>query len=490
VSRNPNQWQVFYNEGVNIRVLKICLVSLILVWSSLFLCDYQVTQQVHLADQLLSKKQPDAAEVVLRQVEKTQPWRQLDWNRLALQFLLRGEPEKALSALQPAGGYGRLSFEGWLTTAKVYQETGQSQKVEPVLLEALRLAKTSAAQVAVLKEIILFYRAENQFEDALKWQKRLSSLSPSTDDSRIDEVLLQTVVNPEVGLTDWQSLSEKPDWLQQWGLSLTEALSEPNEARRWVMIGQAYGAAGVWDLAEYAFTCAVNLIPDYAEAWGLLAEARQQQKNDGREQIEKALELAPRSAAVRLLGALYYRRQSDFGKAIALLQKNVEDQPDEVLWYLELGHTQANAGRFENAVQTYQEAVKYFPEDITALAALSRFCVQYDYRLEDIGLPTAQQIILLEPESAEAYDILGQVWFAIGETTQASDAYQNALSQDADYAPAWLHIGQMALAEQDSLTARVALEKAVDLAGGSEEGKLASRLLKQYFNLSVNNTDN
>lgn len=490
MSRNPNPAQVFYNEVVIIRNLKYCLIGFILLWAGLFLFDYQVARQVHQADRLLADKQPGTAEAVFRQVERLQPWRRLDWNSLAQQYLTRGEPDKALKVLEQVEKSGKISFEERLTLAKVYQETGLSHKVEPILLEAVHQDKTAAAQETVISELIDYYRSETRFDDALNWQKKLSILLPSANESRINEILLQTIVNPYTGLAAWQSLAEKPDWLRQWGLSLTEALSESDEARRWVMIGQAYGAAGEWDLADYSFSRAATLNPDYAEAWGLLAEARQQQHKDGREQIEKALELAPQSTAIRLLGALYYRRQSNFSDAITLLQKNVEDQPDEVLWYLELGHTEADAGRLEDAVQSYLQAAEKFPEDITALAALSRFCVQYNYRLEDIGLPTAQQIVAAEPDKAEAQDILGQVWFALGDSMRASEAYHKALDRDVDYAPAWLHIGQLALSNEDSAAARYALEKTVDLSADLPEGKLASRLLQQYFNLSVGEMEN
>ena len=47
-----------------------------------------------------------------------------------------------------------------------------------------------------------------------------------------------------------------------------------------------------WDLAEYWMQKAVESSPDYAEAWAFLAEARQQRGLDGKEQINRALELA------------------------------------------------------------------------------------------------------------------------------------------------------------------------------------------------------
>ncbi|HEX7555906.1 MAG TPA: tetratricopeptide repeat protein, partial [Leptolinea sp.] len=176
----------------------------------------------------------------------------------------------------------------------------------------------------------------------------------------------------------------------------------------------------------------------------------------------------------------------DYNKAISLLKQNLESSPDEEIWSFELGRTLAEAGRLEEAVIIYQQAVDLRPKDPAGYTAMARFSIQYEYRLEDIGLPAARTAIdLAGGNLAEDYDLLGQVLFALGKNDESDSAYSMALGNSIEYAPTWLHIGQAALSQEDSFQAKEALLKAVSLAGNSTEGRLASRLLLQYFNISA-----
>ncbi len=181
------------------------------------------------------------------------------------------------------------------------------------------------------------------------------------------------------------------------------------------------------------------------------------------------------------MGALYYRRQHDFGTAIDLLKKNLESQPDEVIWFHELGHTLADSGQLEEAASVYIQAIQLAPADAANYDALAHFTVQFEYRLEDVGLPAARQAVALEPDSAEANDSLGQVLFALGENDQAIDAFTTALKNNPQSAATWLHVGQTALAQNDPSRAKEALQKAAAISGNSSESRLAIRLLKQTF---------
>jgi tetratricopeptide (TPR) repeat protein len=489
VSRNTGWLFIFYNGGVKTLTTKILLIGLALFWSWCFISDYHFFLMQQQADRLLASRQPEAAEAILWEVEQAEPWRKSAWNELAQQYFIRNNADSAIRILEALEQKGEMSSGGFSILARAYQKTGKDENVESALLKAVNLADTPDSHIETLQTVIQYYRSQTRFQEALAFQKQLTGLKTQSTESKINEVLLQTILNPSIGLSEWRSLTSKPSWLQQWGKALSTALSETDESMRWVTIGRAYAVGGEWDLAEFSLSKAVYLSPDFAEAWGLMAEARQQQGKDGKDQIEKALELAPQSPAVRLLGALYYRRQHDYGKSVFLLNKNLEDQPDEILWFHEMGRTLADSGQLEAAASAYSQAIQLAPADSTCYEALAHFSVQYEYRLEDVGLPAARQAVALKPDSAEANDNLGQVFFALGQNDQAVAAFTTALDKDPQYAPTWLHVGQIALAQNDPSRAKEALLKSVALGGNSEEGRLAVRLLKQYFQMTSGQPD-
>ena len=79
--------------------------------------------------------------------------------------------------------------------------------------------------------------------------------------------------------------------------------------------GQALAAIGEWRLARQALLHAVQLAPDYAEAWAYLGEAQYQNGEDGYPALKRALELNPDSMSVQLFNALFWQRHNDFLQA-------------------------------------------------------------------------------------------------------------------------------------------------------------------------------
>lgn len=473
--------EVFYNERVKHILLKLLLIFLTALYGWFSIVDIQTTALLRQANLLLTSRYPAEAEALYRQAVQNEPWRKPDWNGVAAQFLTRRESDRAVKLLVSLAEENYLSSDGWLSLADAYAMNRQSEKVEPALFHARSLAKNKDEISSALQAQIRYYRSQGDFKAALTCQRELTVLSDLNRESKIDEILLLGLFDRETTLNEWQQMDSKPDWFEQWGSAFRNASNTPDDAQRWLSIGRAYGAAGVWDLSEYSFSQTVMYSPEYAEAWALLAEALQQQGKNGGEQINKALQLAPLSPAVRLTAALYYRRQLNFNRSIEMLDANIQESPDEPLWFLELGRTLAKAGRFEDALVAYQQAARKDPKGVANRLALVRFCVQYDYRLKDIGLPTALQAEKLDPESTEVLDVLGQVYFSLGDYTSAREAFERVLNRNAEFVPVWLHIAQMSLADGDSLRAKDALAKAISLGGDTTEGRLAARLMLQYF---------
>ena len=431
----------------------------------------------------MMKGLPEEAEVQFVWIQSIEPWRNLPWSDLAAGYLDQGKSARAIDILEPLSRNHLLDSTAWMTLAKGYEQSGRPGQMEDTLLSLVRLKKTGMETELAYQMLVKLYRSQNRFEEAYQNQLDLVRLVPANKDYEFEKVLLMLTVNQKEGLQEWESAPSKPAWLIQAGNQIATAHLEKNEAIRRVKIGRAFGGIENWDMAEYWLQQAVDYSPNFAEAWAFLAEARQQRGLNGSEQINRALHLAPDSSGVRGLAALYFRRQHEYAMALTLLQNNIEDQPAESTWYMELGSVLAETGKMEDAVTAYQKAAELSPLDYVKQTALARFCVQYEYRVSDLGLPAAEKAVGLAPDIPEAQDVYGLLLLASGDPEKANQAFSEALSLNPEYAPTWLHIGQVAITAGNSVLAKEALLKTVKFSGNSIEGKMARRLLQQYYQI-------
>lgn len=461
----------------------LLLVTVVLGW--FFYRDHEVTMWMKDAEKALTTLQTDKAEGLFNRIELLEPWRKLDWNSLAAQHLARENSEEVFRLLEPRREAGILDAKGWRLLANAYEQTAQFDQMETSLLEAYRLTDTDVIRADIVEELADYYRKTQKYKKAVDCLNELAILLPSkVGQVEIDTILLTTVINTDKGYAMSVAYPSRPQWMSEWQSGIKAALEKKEEATRSLEVGRVFATVGLWDLAEFSFQQVVATTPDFADAWALLAESRQQQGKDGREQVEKALAIAPESPGVRLAAGLYYRRQKDYPRAIALFESAGSERSGEPVWLLELARTQAEAGRLEEAIQTFERIIQSDPENADTLLSLALICLQYEYRLEDIALPAAEKAVRLKSDAAKPQDVLGQVYFALGKTDKALEQYHLAQEIDATYAPVWLHLGQIELAGTDPSRAREALLRTIELSANSYEGKMAARLLKQYFYLT------
>lgn len=466
-------------------LIRLLLIGIILFFLCPAINDFRLLDALNNASIFMIRGQPEEAEVQLTGAQIMEPWRNLPWPDLAAVYLEQGKSARAIAILEPRASQNLLDASAWLTLARGYEQSGLPGRMEEALQALVRLNHTGPEIEMAYQMLVKLYRSQNRIEEALQSQTELVRLVSNNRDFKFEKVLLMLAVRPQEGLKDWESTTGKPAWLVQAGNQIAAAVQEKDEAVRMMKIGRAFGGMGNWDLAEYWLQQAADISPNYAEAWAFLAEARQQRGMDGKEQINRALDLAPDSPGVRALASLYFRRQHETARATVLLEKNIADQPAESTWYMELGSILAETGKMEEAVAAYQKAIELSPLDYARQAALARFCVQYEYRVSDLGLPAAEKAVALAADVPDAQDIYGLTLLAAGESEKANQAFSVALSLDPEYAPTWLHIGQAAISASDSSLAKEALLKAVKISGNSIEGQIARRLLEQYLMIKV-----
>ena len=254
-----------------------------------------------------------------------------------------------------------------------------------------------------------------------------------------------------------------------------------NPAYRLTLLGQTFGALEEWELALQALQLAVAADPEYAEAWAYLGEAEQRNGLNGFPSLEHALSLDPESYAANLLMALYYRRSDSPEKALPLLQVVLEQDPNNLALKEEIALAYAENGQVENGLTLLQQAVITSPDQSLAWQILARFCINYDLKLEEIGLPAARQAVLLDDQDPISLMLLARSYLQTGNTAMAERFLLQAARLAPNSAEIHYYLGVVYLNQEKEAAAQEQLTQAYRLEPEGEIGLGALKLIEQYF---------
>ncbi|MCJ7436065.1 MAG: tetratricopeptide repeat protein [Anaerolineales bacterium] len=256
---------------------------------------------------------------------------------------------------------------------------------------------------------------------------------------------------------------------------------QPDEATRLVTLGRGLGLVDEWNLASRAFDEAIRADAKNAEAWAWLGEAKQQKSEDGRAELDRALELNPGSVLVRGLRGLYWKRQGYYRQALSEYLFAAESEPENPAWRVSIAEAYAQMGDLVSALAAYQRATELAPKESIYWRLLALFCAANNIQVEEVGLPAAQKAVQLAPKDASALDVLGWSYLLSGRLTLAEQTLLKAVNIAPELASAHLHLGMTYLAQANRNAAHLELTRARDLDPQGEVGQFAAQLLKQYF---------
>ena len=171
------------------------------------------------------------------------------------------------------------------------------------------------------------------------------------------------------------------------------AAAEPQNAVYAFTLAQAYEAAGETEEAVASYQKAVDLNPAYLDA-------------------------------MINLGALYDRLQR-YAEAESLLKAAVaEDESNFEAWN-NLGNVYYHQKKNDAAVDAYGKARVLRPDDTTVIYQTALACFDAG-RIADAE-KAFLDLIEADPQNAEAYNDLGNLYFQAGETDKAKDCYRKVL---------------------------------------------------------------
>lgn len=350
---------------------------------------------------------------------------------LAEAYLLAGQPDAALREWQDLYARDDYDSQMLLQMARLYHQRGEFDR-EREIAQAGILSDPGLAEFHW--RLALIKMAESPLE-ALPFLERVQALDPQPG-YRADELITAL---------DQASLVDSP--LYQLAAS----------ARILASIGE-------WDLAQAALERAVAADPEYALAWGLLGETRQQTgKGDALEALERALWLEPASALNRIHLGLYWQRRGEYNKASQQFAEAARLEPHNPLWLVNLGQLSLLQGEVMQAHDYHLRATQAAPQDAFAWRSLALFCLQTESCLADETLRAAQAAYRLDMDDWQNADALGQVFVARGDSQSA----QTFLARAVELAPAEaaprFHLGLLYLRNGDARLARQTLQEALAL---------------------------
>lgn len=278
------------------------------------------------------------------------------------------------------------------------------------------------------------------------------------------------------------ALEDKVTRLQD---ALRQAGSIQDPAYHLTVTGQAFSSLEEWALAQAALERAVENDPNYAEAWAYLGEARQHTGQDNSlDALKTAISLDPESYAANLLMSIYWQRNALPKRALPFLQTALRLDPNNRALLEDLAHTQVQAGMVELGFETLEELTAQSPEEAETWMMLARLSIDNSIQVEQVGLPSARQAVLLEPENAAAILMLGRAYLLAEEPVLAERFFLQAMQLDPQMAAPHLYLAIIYLNQENQLPAKSHLQDALLLAEAAKNQAIANqakKFLEQYF---------
>ena len=253
------------------------------------------------------------------------------------------------------------------------------------------------------------------------------------------------------------------------------ALAEPDRALRALLLGRAYLAQNDVPLAQRAFDAAIAANANYAEAYAYAGFVRDQRGLDGQTQLDRAVELDQDLVVARYFRARHAWQHGDLDRALADLKYAIERDPQNALIAVELGRVYEQRSELPSAEQWLIKARDLKPADPTMWTALAELYVGRAYGTPLQQVSTAQQLVQLAPDQAEAHIWLGRAYLLNGDRDAAQRELERAVQLNPQLASAHFCLGR--LFGRDSEIGRAEYQRALALDPAGTVGTAAQRAL-------------
>lgn len=156
---------------------------------------------------------------------------------------------------------------------------------------------------------------------------------------------------------------------------------------------------------------------------------------------ERTIDLAPRNPLAYKNLARLYRRLGKDPEAMTMYRRAVRIDSTDVDSYYALAELYTKNGDHWNAADTYNKVVDRSPDDpisYSRAAKANMLIGNYDLAIEFL---TA--VVELQPQRADARNALGEAYRTAGDTVQACQVFEEAISVDSLYTVPLRNLGEL-----------------------------------------------
>lgn len=216
---------------------------------------------------------------------------------------------------------------------------------------------------------------------------------------------------------------------------------EPEFADAWVNLGVVQKDLGALTAANESYAHALTISPDDAIVHNNYGNLLLAQGNLEQAQVsyEKAIALDPAYTDAKVNLALAYREQGDAGKSLEALERIAEEHPEHVSVLNSYGNALRNAERFEEARDVLQKAINLSPDHAEAHNNLGLVLTLLGNREE--AEPMFRRAVDLRPDMPVLANNYGTLLLKTFQLELSIDQLQRAVALDPDYLDAWVNLG-------------------------------------------------
>lgn len=399
------------------------------------------------------------------QVYRLLPYRSDVKMRLAESALQIGLVDEGRAWLQELAQSDKLSAEGWLSLAALYEKDGN---IAQAIVAYQRIPAESSESEAAHSKLLKLFISQQKWSDA--------------------QVLAQTYSqNPLLiaGLGLFTSPGEAIQTIRQFALDellplqlLTEELITESDpvamSAIWIRIGEYFDDREELDLARAAYQHAVDLAPQSGAAWAWLAGFLAHHGLDGGQEIQQALTLDPDGFLVNQTAG-YVNLQSNKPEiALIYLQKARRILPDDAQTLLLLSRAELTLGQYPQGLADWLAAAELTDEPDEILRDIVEFTLQNPLFLRDYGLPALRKIMQQESPLPDDYDLAAKVYLSLEDPLTAERYWRTAMGKYPTSYINHLHLG-IWLVESGSVDEGMALVRKAAVQTTDESTRLAAQ---------------
>jgi tetratricopeptide (TPR) repeat protein len=426
-------------------------------------------QAAQSADQLAS---------VYRAILAQQPWHADILGELAGLQYQQSDYSAAIQSLAQLSQQTELTHNQTLLLAGAYQQNGEPETARNLWKQAL--SKTGLKTEEYL-EILEAQESNGDWDGAYATIRVIAGAETQDPDIQYRYGLYQMIFDPllanESLLLAVQGRPFRAENIHELQTVVNEINAEENDVIKLVLAGRGLSNQGEWLLASAAFEKVTVLDPGYAEGWAFLGNTLSYLGKDGFPALHTAQKIDPKSKIVRAYLASYWRNSGDAPASLTILQELIQEEPYEAFWYYETAKSYALNGDLNLALEYYHQALTIEPENVFYWKELTNFCLSYSFLIETEGLTAIRQALILQPEDAEANDLMGVVYIQMNNYSNAERFLLKA-NRLAPYSSFnLLHLGQLYYLQDENNLAYFYLQNALDYAQNDTIKSLAQTLL-------------